>query len=99
MNLNKYTQKSMEAVQSANSLAIDYGNQTIGQEHLLYALLNQQDGLIGEMMKKMNVSVQNIVSDTEILNFSPGRISTILPVTLILSSLIRITSKWNLIEY
>ena len=41
MDFNKYTQKSLEAVQSCQSLAVEYGNQEIGQVHLLYALLNK----------------------------------------------------------
>ena len=79
MNLNKYTQKSIEAVQAAQSVAIDYGNQTIGQEHLLYSLLNQQDGLIGEMMKKMNVPVQEITSDIDSLISKLPKVRTSTP--------------------
>ena len=79
MNLNKYTQKSIEAVQAAQSVAIDYGNQTISQEHLLYSLLNQQDGLIGEMMKKMNVPVQEITSDIDSLISKLPKVRTSTP--------------------
>ena len=46
MNINKFTQKSLQAVQDCEKIAMDYGNQEIEQEHLLYALLTQDDGLI-----------------------------------------------------
>mgnify|MGYP000222958403 FL=1 len=41
MNINKFTQKSLQAVQNCERIAMDYGNQEIAQEHLLYALLTQ----------------------------------------------------------
>ena len=53
MDFNKYTQKSLEAVQSCQSLALEYGNQEIDQIHLLYALLNKEDSLIVKLMDKM----------------------------------------------
>ena len=46
MNINKFTQNSLQAVQSCEKVAYDYGNQEIAQEHLLYALLTQDDSLI-----------------------------------------------------
>lgn len=46
MNINKFTQKSMEAVQNCEKIASDYGNQEIEQEHLLYSLLTLDDSLI-----------------------------------------------------
>ena len=46
MNINKFTQKSIQAVQDCEKTAMEYGNQEIEQEHLLYALLTQEDGLI-----------------------------------------------------
>ena len=46
MNIQKFTQKSMEAVQDCEKLAYEYGNQEIEQEHLLVALLQQENGLI-----------------------------------------------------
>ena len=55
MNAQKFTQKSMEAIQQAQSVALDYQNMQIEQAHLLYALLRQEEGLIGELMRKMNV--------------------------------------------
>lgn len=52
MNFEKYTQKSAEAVQAAQTIANDNGNQQLQPEHLLYALLNQSDGLIPEVVEK-----------------------------------------------
>ncbi len=57
MNINKFTQKSMEAVQGCEKLAYEYGNQEIDQEHLLYSLLKQEDGLIGKLITKMEIQL------------------------------------------
>ena len=57
MNINKFTQKSIQAVQDCEKIAIEYGNQEIEQEHLFYALLIQEDGLIPKMMEKMGLDV------------------------------------------
>ena len=56
MNINKFTQKSMEAVQSCERLAYEYGNQQIEQEHLLYSLLTLDDSLILKLITKMNIN-------------------------------------------
>ena len=56
MDIQKFTQKSMEAIQKAQSLAIEHENSQIDQEHLLYALLLGDNSLIKELLKKMNVS-------------------------------------------
>ena len=55
MNISKFTQKSIEAVNSLEKLAYEYGNQEIEQEHLLYALLKQEDSLILKMIEKMEI--------------------------------------------
>ena len=62
MNLNQFTQKSLEAVQSAQSVAVENGNQQVGQPHLLLALLQQEDGLIGQLMGRMGVPMDSFVS-------------------------------------
>ena len=62
MNLNQFTQKSLEAVQSAQSVAVENGNQQVGQSHLLLALLQQEDGLIGQLMGRMGVPMDSFVS-------------------------------------
>ncbi|CVI73484.1 Chaperone protein ClpB [Clostridiales bacterium CHKCI001] len=58
MNINKFTQKSMQAVQDCEKLAYEYGNQEIDQEHLLYALLTQEDSLIAKLITKMEIQLE-----------------------------------------
>ena len=55
MNIQKFTQKSMEAVQDCEKLAYEYGNQELEQEHLLVSLMRQQDGLIPKLIEKMEI--------------------------------------------
>ena len=55
MNINKFTQKSLQAVNDLEKLAYEYGNQEIEQEHLLYSLLKQEDSLILKMIEKMEI--------------------------------------------
>ncbi len=55
MNIQKFTQKSMEAVEKCEKLAYEYGNQELEQEHLLYALLQIEDSLIGKLITKMEI--------------------------------------------
>ncbi|WP_337537820.1 ATP-dependent chaperone ClpB [Suilimivivens sp.] len=65
MNINKFTQKSMEAVQGCEKIASDYGNQEIEQEHLLYSLLTMEDSLILKMIEKMEINQQYFVNKVE----------------------------------
>ena len=51
MNINKFTQKSLEAVNGCEKLAYEYGNQEIDQEHLLYSLLTQEESLILKLVE------------------------------------------------
>jgi len=55
MNIQKFTQKSIDAINALEKLAYEYGNQEIEQEHLLVALLTQEDGLIGKLIEKMEI--------------------------------------------
>ena len=55
MNISKFTQKSMQAVQDLEKVAYEYGNQEIEEEHLLYALLTQEDSLILKLIEKMEI--------------------------------------------
>ena len=55
MNINKFTQKSMEAVQNCEKLAYEYGNQQIDEQHLLYSLLTLEDSLILKLVTKMGI--------------------------------------------
>ena len=65
MNINKFTQNSMQAVQACEKLAYDYGNQEIAQEHLLYALVTQDDSLILKLLEKMGFQASYIVNRVE----------------------------------
>ena len=60
MNFNNYTQKSLEAVQSAQNLAVQNSHQQLEQVHLLIALLRQDGGLIPQLLKKMDVTVESL---------------------------------------
>ena len=62
MNVNQLTQKSLEAIQAAQSIALENQNQQICPEHLLYALLDQDGGLIGSLMEKMGVDTQGMLA-------------------------------------
>ena len=65
MNLQKFTQKSLEAIQNAQSNAVEYGNPQLDQQHLLLALLQQEDGLIPQLLQKMNVNVNGLTQAVE----------------------------------
>ena len=61
MNISKFTQKSVEAVEMCEKLAYEYGNQEIEQEHLLYSLLTIQDSLILKLIEKMEINAQHML--------------------------------------
>ncbi len=63
MNIQKFTQKSIEAVNSCEKLAYDYGNQEIEQEHLLVALMQQEDGLIPKLIEKMEINLEHFTQN------------------------------------
>ena len=65
MNLQKFTQKSLEAIQNAQSNAVEYGNPQLDQQHLLLALLQQEDGLIPGLLQKMNINVNGLTQAVE----------------------------------
>ncbi|MCI8292467.1 MAG: AAA family ATPase, partial [Hespellia sp.] len=65
MNINKFTQKSMQAVQDCEKYAYEYGNQEMAQEHLLYALLKQEDSLILNLLEKMGISAEFLLPRVE----------------------------------
>ena len=58
MNINKFTQNSLQAVQGCEKVAYEYGNQEVEQEHLLYALIIQNDSLIANLIEKMGIQKQ-----------------------------------------
>ncbi|HIS46662.1 MAG TPA: ATP-dependent chaperone ClpB [Candidatus Scybalocola faecigallinarum] len=65
MDVNKFTQKSLQAVQNCQKIAYEYGNQEIDQEHLLYSLLTMDDSLILKLINKMNINTQGFVNQAE----------------------------------
>lgn len=65
MNINKFTQKSLQAVQQCEKTAMEYGNQEIEQEHLMYALLTQEDSLILKLMQKMGLDGSAVINRVE----------------------------------
>ena len=72
MNINKFTQKSMQAVNNLEKVAYEYGNQEVEQEHLLYSLLNQEDSLILKLIEKMGINKEAFArSLDEALNKRP----------------------------
>lgn len=62
MNISKFTQKSVEAVERCEKLAYEYGNQEIEQEHLLYSLLTIEDSLILKLIEKMEIQKEHFVN-------------------------------------
>ena len=65
MNISKFTQKSLQAVQDLEKTAYDFGNQEIEQEHLLYNLLHQDDSLILKMIEKMEINKDHFLNRVE----------------------------------
>jgi len=65
MQFDKFTMKSQEALQEAQKLAQTKGHQQIEPEHLLYVLLNQPEGVVPSVLKKMGVQLQAVIADTE----------------------------------
>ena len=67
MNTEKFTQKTAEALRSAQSISVDHGNAEIAPEHLCYALIAQEEGLIGSVLKKNGTDVGALLADIEAL--------------------------------
>lgn len=65
MNIDRFTKKSIEAIQQCEKLAYEYGNQEIGQEHLLYSLLTEDDSLILKLISKMEIQKEYFVNRVE----------------------------------
>ena len=72
MNINKFTQKSIEAVNQCDKIAYDHGHQEIDQEHFLYSLLTIDDSLIASLLEKMGINKETFLSQVqELLNKKP----------------------------
>ena len=65
MNISKFTQSSMEAINNCQKVAMDYGNQEIDEEHLLYSLLTIEDSLILKLVEKMGIDKQSFIRRSE----------------------------------
>jgi len=65
MNINRFTQKSMEAVNACEKIAYDFGNQEIAQEHLLYSLVTMEDSLIKRLLEKMEIHPEQFMDAVE----------------------------------
>ena len=65
MNIEKFTQKSVEALQGAQTMAADNGNNSIEEEHLLAALLSKEDGLCSEIIKNIGASPRELCNAAE----------------------------------
>ena len=65
MNIQNFTQKRIEAIGNARTLMAENSNQQLEQEHLFYVLLDKQDGLAGELMSNIGVSVQSLKEDLD----------------------------------
>ena len=65
MNIQKFTQKSIEAINDCEKLAYEYGNQELEQEHLMVALLRQEDGLILKLIEKMKINKEHFLNNAE----------------------------------
>ena len=65
MNITKFTQKSIEAIQNMEKIAYDNGNQMIDEEHFLYALLTQDDSLISKLITKMGIQLASFIGSVE----------------------------------
>lgn len=65
MQINKFTQKSMEAISNSEKVAVNYGNQEVEQEHLLYSLLTIEDSLLSKLITKMDINLEAFTKRVE----------------------------------
>ena len=65
MDMNKFTQKSIESIKNAERLAIEHGHMEIEPEHLLYALLTQDQGIVPRILSKMGKQVERLITDLQ----------------------------------
>ncbi|MBQ6129728.1 MAG: type VI secretion system ATPase TssH, partial [Lachnospiraceae bacterium] len=65
MNIQKFTQKSLDAINSLEKITYDNGNQEIAQVHLLYAMLTQEDGLLPKLIEKMEINLEHFTDNVQ----------------------------------
>ena len=75
MNINKFTQKSIEAVNQCEKVAYEYGNQEIDQEHFLYSLMTIEDSLIANLIEKMDIDKDTFIKNNENLLSQKNQVS------------------------
>ena len=75
MNAEKFTKKSLEALGAAQNIAVENDNQQVTQEHLLYALIDQNGGLIGSLLRAMNVDTDRLLGEVDGLIRSLPRVT------------------------
>ena len=75
MNINKFTQKSIEALNRCEKIAYDYGNQEIDQEHFLYSLMTIEDSLIANLIEKMEINKEAFIKNIESLLAKKTKVS------------------------
>ena len=75
MNIQKFTQKSIEAINNCEKIAYDYGNQEIDQEHFLYSLMTIEDSLIANLIEKMNIDKDIFLKNIEQLLNQKNKVS------------------------
>lgn len=75
MNIQKFTQKSIEAINNCEKIAYDYGNQEIAQEHFLYSLMTIEDSLIANLIEKMNIDKDIFLKNIEQLLNQKNKVS------------------------
>jgi ATP-dependent Clp protease ATP-binding subunit ClpB len=75
MDISKFTQKSLQAVQDMEKLAYEYGNQEIDQEHLFYALIRQEDSLIAKLLEKMGIDGNTMQKEAQTLLAAKVKVS------------------------
>ncbi len=75
MNITKFTQKSIQAVQDLEKTAYEFGNQEVEQEHLLYCLLHQEDSLILKMIEKMEINKEHFINKVQMALDSRVKVS------------------------
>lgn len=72
MNISKFTQKSMQAIEDCEKIAYDFGHQQIDEEHLLYSLLSDEDGLLSKLFQKMEITTEVFMAQLKgLLNKRP----------------------------
>ena len=75
MNIQKFTQKSVEAINNCEKIAYDYGNQEIDQEHFLYSLMTIEDSLVASLIEKMNIDKDTFLKNIEQLLNQKNKVS------------------------